>query len=93
MYELVVIVDQLSSLFIQMHKTLDVSVIVLDAFVIILSTMNIVIGSISTLFGQNILLGQFNSLLGHMYRTSCVNIIRYWIQSNILLCMFVIFCV
>ena len=40
MYALVIIVSQFSSLFDQMHKTLDVGAIALDAFVITLSAVN-----------------------------------------------------
>ena len=53
-YASVIIVGQFSSLFDQMHKTLDVGAIVLDSFVITLSAVNIVIGSKDILFGQNI---------------------------------------
>ena len=45
MYAFVIIVGQFSSLFDQIHKTLDVGAIVLDSFVITLIAVNIVTGS------------------------------------------------
>ena len=42
---LVIIFGQFSSLFDQMHKTLDVGVMIMDVFFIKLSIVNIVIGS------------------------------------------------